>query len=71
MGTKYRIWHGPFGIDRGEVALIAEVEDQDGFKWQVTLTRPRTVPPALLAHTARYDTARWIAGSPGSCLALV
>ena len=61
MGTKCRIWHTSSGIDRGEVALIAEVEDQDGFKWQVTLSRSCTVPPALLAHATRCDTARWIA----------
>ena len=60
MGTNARIWYAPLGIDRGEVALMAEVKDQDGFRWQVTLSHSHTVPPALLRHATLCDTARWI-----------
>lgn len=61
LGTKYRIWHESFGRDRGEVALIAEVENQDGAKWRVALSRSRAVPPSLLEKATPCDIARWIA----------
>lgn len=72
MGTSARIWHASFGNDRGEVALVAEVVDQDGVRWQVTFSRSHTVPPALLRHTTLCDTARWIAdwyNQEAECLA--
>ena len=72
IGGKHRIWHASFGQDRGQVALIGEVEDRNGSKWLVTCTRSRTIPSALLRHTTPCEAARWIAdwyGKEAECLA--
>ncbi|MCY4369407.1 MAG: AIPR family protein [bacterium] len=60
VGDEWQIWHASFGQNRGEVATLAPVEDQDG----VVLYGHRSQSldlTALLRHTTPCEAARWVA----------
>ncbi len=59
IGTTWRMWHGSHGQNRGGVATLAQVEDQDGVVWYV-LTSQLPKLNALLRHMTPCEAARWV-----------
>ena len=58
IGNKWRMWHDSHGQSRGEVAILGQVEDQDGNTWRILLSHSLTGLTVDLGHATPCEAAR-------------